>query len=125
MAETKKGYILSLSSIPIRNIPKRKLRNSLTILAVILGVTLIVGVNIAFDSVYNQFGVTVNQAIGNVDVSVRSALNLPFNQSTLTTVNDTVGVADSYGRLSSLVNASEPDGWVNAAHSWRKRYRRF
>jgi putative ABC transport system permease protein len=105
---------LSLSSIPIRNIPKRKLRNSLTILAVILGVTLIVGVNIAFDSVYNQFGLTVNQAIGNVDVSVRSALNMPFNQTTLNTVNDTAGVADSYGRLSNIVNVSKSDGWVNA-----------
>ena len=98
----------------MRNIPKRKLRNSLTILAVILGVTLIVGVNIAFDSVYSQFGDTVNQAIGNVDVSVRSALNLPFNQTTLNTVNTTVGVANYYGRLSGLANISEPDDWASA-----------
>ena len=104
---------MSFTSIALRNIPKRKLRNSLTVLAVILGVTLIVGVNIAFDSVYDQFGLTVNQAIGNVDVSVRSALNLPFNQSILNTVNDTVGVADYYGRLSGLGNVSEPDRWVS------------
>jgi putative ABC transport system permease protein len=104
---------LSFTSIALRNIPKRKLRNALTVLAVILGVTLIVGVNIAFDSVYDQFGLTVNQAIGNVDVSIRSALNLPFNQSTMNTVNQTEGVADYYGRLSGVVNASEPDEWVS------------
>ncbi len=98
---------MSFTSIAFRNIPKRKLRNSLTILAVILGVTLIVGVNIAFDSVYDQFGVTVNQAIGNVDVSIRSGLNLPFNQTILITVNQTSGVADYYGRLSGQVNISE------------------
>ncbi len=105
---------MSFTAIALRNIPKRKLRNALTVLAVILGVTLIVGVNIAFDSVYDQFGLTVNQAIGNVDVSVRSALNTPFNQTTLNAVNETAGVANSYGRLSSLVNVSAPDGNAKA-----------
>jgi len=106
---------LSFTSIAVRNIPKRKLRNSLTVLAIILGVTLIVGVNIAFDSVYDQFGYTVNQAVCNVDVSIRSALNIPFNQTVLKTVNATENVADSYGRLTAMVNASQPDGdWVSA-----------
>ena len=104
---------MSFTSIALRNIPKRKLRNSLTVLAIILGVTLIVGVNIAFDSVYDQFGFTINQAVGNVDVSIRSALNLPFNQTTLATVNQTEGVADYYGRLSGVVNTSEPEDWVS------------
>lgn len=104
---------MSFTSIAFRNIPKRKLRNSLTIIAVILGVTLIVGVNIAFDSVYDQFGSTVNQAIGNVDISVRSGLNLPFNQTILTTLNQTTGVADYYGRLNGQVNTSEPQDWIS------------
>jgi putative ABC transport system permease protein len=104
---------LSFTSIALRNIPKRKLRNSLTIIAVILGVTLIVGVNIAFDSVYDQFGSTVNQAIGNVDINVRSGLNLPFNQTVLTTINQTTGVEDYYGRLNGQANASQPQDWVS------------
>lgn len=105
---------MSFTSIAVRNIPKRKLRNSLTVLAIILGVTLIVGVNIAFDSVYDQFGYTVNQAVGKVDVSIRSALNMPFNQTVLTTVNETENVADSYGRLTGTANASQPDDdWVS------------
>ena len=103
---------MSFTSIAFRNIPKRKLRNSLTIIAVILGVTLIVGVNIAFDSVYDQFGSTVNQAIGHVDISVRSGLNLPFNQTVLTTINQTRGVADYYARLNGQANVSEPNDWV-------------
>jgi putative ABC transport system permease protein len=105
---------MSFTSIALRNIPKRKLRNALTVIAVILGVTLIVGVNIAFDSVYDQFGFTVNQAVGDVDVNVRSALGLPFNETTLNVVDQTAGVADSYGRLNSIINASTPDGWVSA-----------
>jgi ABC-type lipoprotein release transport system permease subunit len=104
---------LSFTTIALRNIPKRKLRNSLTIIAVILGVTLIVGVNIAFDSVYDQFGSTVNQAIGNVDISVRSGLNLPFNQTILTTINQTAGIENYYGRLNGQANASEPQDWAS------------
>ncbi len=105
---------MSFTSIALRNIPKRKLRNALTVLSVVLGVTLIVGVNIAFDSVYDQFGMAINGAIGNVDISIRSALNLPFNQSIINTVNQTAGVADYYSRLSSIANASEPDKWVTS-----------
>lgn len=105
---------MSFITIAFRNIPKRKLRNSLTVLAIILGVTLIVGVNIAFDSVYNQFGSTISQAIGKTDISIRSDLNMPFNQSVLSVVNQTSGVADSYGRLTGQINASEPEGWVSA-----------
>ncbi|HUK84227.1 MAG TPA: FtsX-like permease family protein [Candidatus Acidoferrum sp.] len=105
---------MSFTTIAFRNIPKRKLRNSLTIIAVILGVTLIVGVNIAFDSVYGQFGLTVNQAIGNVDVSVRSALNLPFNQTILSTVSHTNGVEKFYGRLNEEGNISEGSDWTGS-----------
>lgn len=105
---------MSFTSIALRNIPKRKLRNALTVLAIILGVTLIVGVNIAFDSVYDQFGYTVNQAVGNVDVSVRNTLNTPFNQTVLSTINNTENVADSYGRLTGQANASQTgEKWVS------------
>jgi len=75
-------------------------------------VTLIVGVNIAFDSVYNQFGVTVNQAIGNVDISIRSDLNLPFNETAMAIVSHTPGVSNFYGRLSSISNVSEGSDWA-------------
>jgi len=105
---------LNLASIAFRNIPRRKLRNSLTVLAIVLGVTLMVGVNIAFDNVYSQFRDTVNQAAGKVDINIRSALDIPFNQSILTTVKETDGVADAYARTNSIVNASNNEGWVGA-----------
>src|SRR3990170_4676721 len=104
----------SLASIAFRNIPRRKLRNCLTVLAIILGVTLMVGVNIACDNVYTQFTHTINQAAGNVDINIRSTLAIPFNQSMLTTVKETDGVADAYARTSSSVNCSINQDWVSA-----------
>ena len=105
---------LNLASIAFRNIPRRKLRNILTVLTIILGVSLMVGVNIAFDNVYSQFRETVNQAAGKVDITIRSALDIPFNQSVLATVKETEGVADAYARTSYIVNASQNQDWVSA-----------
>ena len=105
---------LNLISIAFRNIPRRKLRNSLTVLAIVLGVTLMVGVNVAFDNVYSQFRRTVNQAAGEVDISIRSTVDVPFNESVLATVESMDGVADAYGRTGSIVNASVGEDWVSA-----------
>jgi ABC-type lipoprotein release transport system permease subunit len=105
----------TLGAIAFRNIPRRKLRNSLTVLAIILGVTLMVGVNIAFDSVYDQFKNTINQAVGNVDINVRSSLDIPFNQSLLTTIKGTDGVSDAYARVSSNVNVSKNQKLISAS----------
>jgi ABC-type antimicrobial peptide transport system permease subunit len=105
---------VTLAAIAVRNIPRRKLRNSLTILAIILGVTLMVGVNIAFDSVYDQFKHTVNEAVGNVDINVKSSLDLPFNQTLLDTVKEIDGVYDAYARLSSNVNVSRNNNLTSA-----------
>jgi hypothetical protein len=41
----------ALSLIAFRYIPRQKLRNAFTILAIIIGVALIIGVNSTFDSV--------------------------------------------------------------------------
>jgi len=106
---------LSFTTIAFRNVPRRRLRNSLTVLAIILGVTLVVGVNIAFDSVYAQFRRTIDQAVGNVDINIRSALDEPFNQSILATVREIDGVADAYARISSSVKVSRPpEDWFSA-----------
>jgi ABC-type antimicrobial peptide transport system permease subunit len=104
----------TLGTIAFRNIPRRKLRNSLTVLAIILGVTLMVGVNIAFDSVYDQFKNTVNQAVGNVDINVKSSLDIPFNQSLLATVKETDGVSDAYARVSGNTNVSRNEKLIPA-----------
>jgi putative ABC transport system permease protein len=99
--------------IAFRNVPRRKLRNSLTVLAIILGVTLVVGVNVAFDDVYAQFKQTINQAVGNVDISIRSAVDVPFNQSVLATVSNTDGVANAFARVTSSVEVAKNQKWFS------------
>ena len=94
--------------IAIKNVPKRKLRNSLTVLAIILGVALVVAVNISFDSSLIEFKRTINQAAGNVDINIRSTLDEPFNQSLLGTIKEVVGVADASIRVSGRAAIWEP-----------------
>jgi putative ABC transport system permease protein len=102
----------SFTRIGFRNIPRRKLRNGLTVFAIILGVALVVGVNIAFDSAFAQFKVTVNQASGNVDINIRSGLDESFNQDVLTSIRAMEGVADASGRIMGQAVLLELDtGW--------------
>jgi len=46
---------LSFAKIALRNIPTRKLRNPLTVLGIVIGVALLVGVNIAAESSFVEF----------------------------------------------------------------------
>lgn len=98
----------SFTRIAFKNIPRRKLRNGLTILAVVLGVALVVGVNISLDSSLVEFKRTINQAAGNVDINIRSALDEPFNQSLIETVREVEGVANASLRVSDRVAIWDP-----------------
>jgi ABC-type antimicrobial peptide transport system permease subunit len=106
----------SFTKIAIKNVPKRVLRNCITVLAIVLGVSLVVGVNISFDSSLVEFNRSINQAAGNVDISIRSALNEPFNQSLLETISETNDVANASQRVSDRVEIWEPveEEWVIA-----------
>jgi len=75
----------------------------LTILAVVLGVALVVGVNISLDSSLVEFKRTINQAAGNVDINIRSAIDEPFNESLIETVRKVEGVANASLRVSDRV----------------------
>ena len=86
---------MSFTTIAFRNIPRRKLRNALTVLAVVLGVALIVGVNVAFDSVIEQFKDTIAEALGDVDINIRSSLDTPFDIEVLEEVREVEGVSDA------------------------------
>ena len=46
---------MSFAKIALRNIPTRKLRDSLTVLGTVIGVALLVGVNIAAESSFVEF----------------------------------------------------------------------
>ena len=96
---------MSFTRIALRNIPRRKLRNTLTVLGVILGVALLVGVNIAFDSALAHFVSTINRGSGSVDISIHSATGASFPESILSAVREVRGVAEASGRVSGSGNA--------------------
>jgi len=98
----------SFTRIAMKNVPKRKLRNALTVVAIILGVALVVGVNISLDSSLIEFKQTINEAAGNVDINIRSTLNEPFNQSILETITEVKGVSNASLRISDPVQIWEP-----------------
>jgi len=106
----------SFTRIAMKNVPKRKLRNALTVVAIILGVALVVGVNISLDSSLIEFKQTINEAAGNVDINIRSTLNEPFNQSILETITEVKGVSNASLRISDPVQIWEPrdEEWVAA-----------
>jgi len=91
--------------IALRSISRRKLRNFLTVLAVIIGVALLTGVNIAFDSAYMHFVNTINRSSGSIDISVRSATGASLSDSLLPEVQQVEGVAETSGRFSGSGHA--------------------
>jgi putative ABC transport system permease protein len=96
---------MSLVRIALRNIPRRKLRNTLTVLGVVLGVSLLIGVNVAFESALAQFINTINRSSGSVDISIRSATGSSFPYSILADVKGFEGIAEASGRVSGSGSA--------------------
>jgi len=101
---------MSFTRIAFRNVPRRKLRNALTVCAIILGVALLVGVNIATDSAVNQFGKLLVQATGDIDVLVRNSTSGAFSEGAFHNVSSANmnGVTNVAGRLrvSGIVSQS-------------------
>src|SRR6266699_1978181 len=58
------------AKIAYRNLPKRRARTALTILAVILGVALLVGINLATASATSEFTNYINKFWGRTDIVV-------------------------------------------------------
>ncbi len=96
---------MSLVRIALRNVSRQKLRNSLTILSIIIGVALLTGVNITFDSVYAHFVETINRSSGSVDISIRSATGVSLSESLLLKVRQVEGVVEASGRVSGSGHA--------------------
>lgn len=91
------------TKIAIRNIPRRRLRNALTIIAIMLGVSLVIGVNIGFENVFAQFQRAMVVASGNVDIEVTTVLGEPFPLSTVDTISGVKGVAEVSPRVMGFV----------------------
>lgn len=78
--------------IASRGLRRRKLRNGLTILAVIFAVGILVGVNVAGDSIMLQVRNTVLSAQGDIDLSVRWATGEAFDVGNTSVVATQSGV---------------------------------
>jgi len=91
---------LAFTRIALRNIPRRKLRNTLTLVAIILGVALLVGVNVAADSAIGEFHKYINKAYGEIDILVKHGNTQPFDQENVTLVGNIEGVSNYTPRLS-------------------------
>ena len=88
------------AKIAYRNLPKRRARTALTILAVVLGVALLVGINLATASAKGEFTNYINKFWGRTDIVV-SYGELPpvFDSRYLHIVNNASGVQQTAARL--------------------------
>ena len=88
------------AKIAYRNLPKRRARTALTVIAVVLGVALLVGINLATASATSEFTSYINKFWGRTDIVV-SYGGLPpvFDSHYLTTVQSVSEVQQTAARL--------------------------
>jgi putative ABC transport system permease protein len=82
-----------------RNLVRRKRRNSLSFIGILLGVILLVSLGTAIDSATNNFRELVIRATGNVDLSVTSAVGRSFPTEALSRVTSAENVTQAAGRV--------------------------
>lgn len=90
---------MSFAKIALRNIPRRKLRNSLTVLGIVIGVALLVGVNIAAESSFVEFKNYIEAVGGKIDIVVTTVSGAPFEQRKVDSSVAGLGYVQSAGRL--------------------------
>src|SRR5436309_15398543 len=73
--------------IAYRNLPRRKARSILTVTAVVLGVALLVGINMATVSARSEFSGYINKFWGQTDVVVRYSAPVRFGNLLFQTGN--------------------------------------
>ena len=91
-------FLLSIAS---KYLLRHKTRNIFTILTIIIGVALVIGVNTTLDSVITQYQATASKATGNVDISITS-LEDTFNQTILNDITSIDGVTNVSARLNRI-----------------------
>src|SRR6266571_4373007 len=90
--------------IAYRNLPRRKARSILTVTAVILGVALLVGINMATVSAQSEFNGYINKFWGQTDIVVRYSApvrfgNFPFQTGNTSIVQNVSGIRQTAERL--------------------------
>jgi len=89
-----------------RNISRRKSRNILTVLAIILGTALLVGVNIAATTALGEFGRYLGRVWGETDIFIRYVGNVPFDEGNTTIASEVSEVEECTSRLASIYGQS-------------------
>lgn len=84
-----------------RNLIRRKRRNSLSFIGILLSVVLLVSLGTAIESATNNFKELVMRATGNVDVSITSAVGRSFPTEALSHVRSVENITQAAGRVSS------------------------
>jgi putative ABC transport system permease protein len=82
-----------------RNLPRRKARTILTVTAILLGVALLVGINMATASATGEFSSYINKFWGATDVVVKYANGQVFDNQTINTVKANPSVRNAVQRL--------------------------
>ena len=91
---------MSFAKIALWNIPRRKLRNSLTILGIIIAVALPVGVEIAAESSFVEFRNYIQATGGKVDILVTTISGAAFEQRKVESSTAGLGYVQAAGRVS-------------------------
>ena len=86
------------AKIAYRNLPKRRARTALTVIAVVLGVALLVGINVATASATSEFTSYINKFWGHTDIVVSSGQVL-FDSHYVSTIQSVSEVQQAAARL--------------------------
>lgn len=103
----------------LRFLNKRRLRTALTVLAIVLGVGILAGVNVTADSIETAINAQINAKLGNTDIIVRGNRSVDggwFNYNDAEDLLDDVsGVSTMVPRIiksrSSYPIANQTSGW--------------
>jgi len=90
---------LSFAKIALRNIPRRKLRNSLTIFGIIIAVALPVGVEIVAESSFVEFRNYIQATGGKIDIIVTTISGAAFEQRRVDSSTTGLGYVQAAGRV--------------------------
>jgi len=82
-----------------RNLRRRRSRNTLTIIAIMLGVSLLIGISIASSSGMAEFSKYLSRIWGETDLIIRYGNRMPFDERNITIVEGVAEVQKSVVRV--------------------------
>ncbi len=100
------------AKIAYRNLPRRKARAILTVTAVVLGVALLVGINMATASAQGEFTNYINKFWGQTDIVVRYSAPTPFGSFPFQAGNESL-----VRQVSEVRQTAERLDWIGTLDS--------